>query len=479
MKLPLSDIIVEARQRIDYGDLDSLMESISTHGLIQPIIITRENKLIAGGRRLEAHRRLGKTEIEIVYRDTLSMEELHELELEENLHRKNFSWQEHCLALANLHRLKATRHTLEGKSWGQKETGALFGVSVGKINYALKLASELADKASPLWKLDSSNEALRWLFQQKELEAMAELARRHTQVKPPSEEPPTKIESLLSPPPDEKAIARARYLSNPHNDPNGFEAYYAERQALRALPPVVPISRLLHQGDCLPFLDSHQGSFHHIVTDPPYAIDMAMLSQDNLGMANIESVEKEHDVDQNLSLFARFLPAAYRALRPQGFLVLWCDYMRWQTLYELATAAGFAVQRWPIVWVKTHTCMNSAAQYNFTKTTELAMVCRKGGAVLVKPARYGHIIASHDEYKADMDHPFVKPFAVWEYILTHISMEGESVLDPFAGHGSGVLSALRMKRNAFACEVSSDHYNYLLENVKQHYLSLNPSTQFE
>lgn len=59
----IADVIVGERARKDYGDLSDLMESIRRHGLLQPIGVIEGNRLLFGGRRLEACRRLGWTAI--------------------------------------------------------------------------------------------------------------------------------------------------------------------------------------------------------------------------------------------------------------------------------------------------------------------------------------------------------------------------------------------------------------------------------
>src|SRR5205823_213908 len=128
-----------------------------------------------------------------------------------------------------------------------------------------------------------------------------------------------------------------------------------------------------------------------------------------------------------------FFPLAFHVLADSGFLVLWADQMLWQFIYDRATAAGFKVQRWPLTWVKAHTCMNNASQYNLTKTTEIAVFCRKGNAVLASPSSVSHIVASNDDYHEQLGHPFVKPFKVWEFIIEHVSKKGQLILEPFAG----------------------------------------------
>ena len=123
--------------------------------------------------------------------------------------------------------------------------------------------------------------------------------------------------------------------------------------------------------------------------------------------------------------------------------------------------------------------MNQAAQCNFTKTTEIAMVCRKGTATLAEKAGECHIIAPHDDFKEELGgHPFVKPFAVWEYLIDHISYENQVIYEPFAGRGSGVLSMLRKKRIVYCSELNQEHFNCLVDNVKQHYLKINPNYKF-
>ena len=50
----VADIVVGERYRNDLGDLQSLAPSIAENGLPHPVVITSDNKLIAGAPRLEA-----------------------------------------------------------------------------------------------------------------------------------------------------------------------------------------------------------------------------------------------------------------------------------------------------------------------------------------------------------------------------------------------------------------------------------------
>lgn len=486
LTLPLNDIVVKERQRKDYGDLSSLILSLQTYGLIQPIVVDQEKRLIAGGRRLAAATELGWKEVVVVYRETLTPEEKEVLELEENLHRKNLSWQEEYLATAKIHFLKFRSNPSDAEEWTQKRTAVMLQLSEFTVSRCLELAKLLKDPASPLWKMDGPYEAWKWIMLQEENQINAELHRRNEAVAAKAQEEKEAVVEVqritaIVANPVELSEEEKRYYSNPHNAPGSFAAYMEERKRwVEQQSQVVYLSNQLANCDCLDFMEENEGRFDHIITDPPYAIDMEMLDQENVGMSNIDTVAAEHDVDENVALLKKFFPLAFSTLKEYGFLVLWCDSELRHFLSNEAIAAGFVVQRWPLTWVKSHQCMNNASQYNFTKSTEEALVCRKKGSVLAAHASVSHVVCGHDELKKELGgHPFIKPFAAWSFIIDHVSREGDLVLEPFAGAGSGVISLLRSKRKVVAVEKKAEHFNQLAENVRRFYVEKNPKTVFK
>ena len=62
---PLDTIIVGERFRKDMGDVDALASSIAALGLLQPIVISPDGRLLAGERRLRACRQLGWTTVPV------------------------------------------------------------------------------------------------------------------------------------------------------------------------------------------------------------------------------------------------------------------------------------------------------------------------------------------------------------------------------------------------------------------------------
>jgi len=76
---PISSIVVGRRHRRELGDVDSLARSIEAVGLLHPVVVKPDGKLVAGGRRLAACKALGWDRVPVTVVD-----------LAENAHRKDF-----------------------------------------------------------------------------------------------------------------------------------------------------------------------------------------------------------------------------------------------------------------------------------------------------------------------------------------------------------------------------------------------------
>ncbi len=106
MQIPIEDIVIKRRIRQDLGDISKLMESLKAYGLMNPILINSNRELIAGRRRLEAAQRLGWKNIEAHIVDTSSDVNELEMEMDENLHRRNLSAVELAEGMSRLEKLR-------------------------------------------------------------------------------------------------------------------------------------------------------------------------------------------------------------------------------------------------------------------------------------------------------------------------------------------------------------------------------------
>lgn len=88
----LDEIIVEGRHRKDLGDIAGLAESIAAVGVLQPVLVTEDMRLVAGHRRVEACRLLGWEGIPATVLDGRSDPgRLLRMESDENTCRKEFT----------------------------------------------------------------------------------------------------------------------------------------------------------------------------------------------------------------------------------------------------------------------------------------------------------------------------------------------------------------------------------------------------
>lgn len=63
VNVPVAEISVHQRSRKDMGDIESLATSIDDLGLLQPVVVDSEKRLISGERRLRACKSLKRDTI--------------------------------------------------------------------------------------------------------------------------------------------------------------------------------------------------------------------------------------------------------------------------------------------------------------------------------------------------------------------------------------------------------------------------------
>ena len=117
MQIKIEDIKIPDRVRKDVGNIDSLAESLKRSGQISPISVTHDMTLVAGFRRVTAATQLGWKTIEAnIVEGSADEARLLELELEENVYRKDFTPEE---LLAGYKRLDKLRHPTVGRRIGR------------------------------------------------------------------------------------------------------------------------------------------------------------------------------------------------------------------------------------------------------------------------------------------------------------------------------------------------------------------------
>jgi ParB family chromosome partitioning protein len=102
----ITNIKIKKRVRRDLGDLQPLIDSIRRYGLLNPIVISENYELIAGERRLEAAKALGWESIPVTITTAPNKVSQLEMEIEENVVRRDFSHEELLEGYASLEKLR-------------------------------------------------------------------------------------------------------------------------------------------------------------------------------------------------------------------------------------------------------------------------------------------------------------------------------------------------------------------------------------
>lgn len=426
-----------------------LAQSIREIGLLHPITIDNRGTLIAGAHRLAAYKRLAsqypdderwqsipylKPEL-----DKVNAADKRKIELEENLKRTQMTWQERALGLLEYHKLAQASSAKKGEKWTEQQTANLFGVSKTHFNSLKRIAERLKrSKDDPMWQIESPTEAIRLLFEEQKAKTTKKLAELNKSYKQ-SSQPPSPTETSGSPVSGEASQSTSQPESR-------------SEIPLVTFASDLSLPDLYYHGNCLDIIPTIAGKFDHIITDPPYAIDMDNFMNEE----SIKNVKEEHKVEPNMQLLKDFLNVAYKAAKDYSFLCMWYDVEHHETLVNEATKAGWIVCRWPFIWCKTSPCINRVAQYNITKATEQCLIMRKSSkAVLAMKQSKNFILANRGE--VSVEHPFGKPKEVWNYLIDTVSIEGQTILDPFAGCGSSLLAMLQAGRKPIGIELREEH----------------------
>lgn len=483
IKVKLSQIKVGERLRKDLGDIDALAESIKEEGLIHPPTIDHNYRLVAGGRRMAAIQKLGWESVPVYFLEVLDDSHLRRLEVEENVRRKQMNWQEKCLGVHAVH----VANLETNFKWTVRLTGEMLGVTGAHISANAQVARALKKqpKDEEVWQCDSFAEALKLLLRRKEEQITAELASRgRTTTK--KQKKPSKVLGEV----DLDDLSKGAGVTPADVGIDGMFGVVDPAAAVdsTALPEqeaeedvqTIDLNEFLFCGDALDHMQSMQDEMvHSVISDLPYGIDMGNLAQSNNKM-RIETTAAEHDVEENLAFIKLAIPEFYRILKSNGFAVLWMDQTHFDKIVTWATAAGFKVQRWALIWAKTHPCKNQAAQYNFTKNYETAYVLRKGDAMLQEPQTKSVWLGSFEDEDKVCQHPFAKPIKLWQWLMRAVLRPGDTYYDPCAGCGSSVLAGITAGFHPIACELKPEHYNQLILNTKTAYTHvLGEKVQFE
>ncbi len=236
----------------------------------------------------------------------------------------------------------------------------------------------------------------------------------------------------------------------------------------------------LFHGDCLQILAAMPADCVDLIfADPPYFLSNGGITCHAGKMVSVNkgAWDRSRGPEENHEFNRAWLAAAQRVLKPNGSI--WVSGTS-----HVIHSVGFAMQQLgfkllnDISWVKPNPPPNLSCRY-FTHATETIIWAAKNknsrhtfNYKLMRELNAGKQMKSvwtipppETWEKRFGKHPTQKPVALLDRILRASSNEGDLVLDPFAGSGTTILAALRLRRFTIGVEFEDSSLGLALSRV--------------
>lgn len=407
-EIKLDEINIGDRFREDMGDIEELAASVKEMGILQPISVDGKYNLLAGGRRVEAARVTGLTSIPAVIQEVSGKLSAREIELMENVCRKDFAWHERAKLEQEIFRLKKEADP----NWTQRDHVEYLGTSKGASGRRLQLA-EAMEFLPDLAKCPTQDEGWK---QYKAIE-----------------------EELITESMKEKAggklVGAARHAKD----------HYVIGDALEGLREI------------------NSGVVHFIEVDPPYAVQLhkrKSRNQDLKQMDNYNEVDAED--------YPEFIKAAatecFRIMYANSFMVWWFGPEWYEVVKSTLREVGFKVNDIPAVWIKGQAGQTASPDTMFGSSYEPFFLCRKGTPKLRQAGR-SNVFIYNPVPPQDKIHPTERPIELMLEILRACAYPGALICVPFLGSGVTLRACYREKMKGFGWDLDKITKNRFVNSV--------------
>lgn len=466
----LSEIIVDDsdRHRKNLTGIEDLIASIERVGLLNPLILDQNNHLIAGRRRYEALKRMGRDRAPYRRLDDLDAGTRRLVELDENLRRVDLPWQETALAIYQLHTLKAA----DSPSWQQADTVAFTGLSPTLVSNAVAVGSALQRGDSKVAACGTLGSAADLLRRRRALaldEALSEnpFDDSETFDEQPFDPSPVPADPSSSgiPEPGEGDIYI--FPGKPDDGPGGPSPLPAPAPSPQLSRP--PSQYSIIAGNFLEMRGRLKKKFNLIHCDFPYGINFDKSDQ---GGAAENDAQYKDTPELFWSLVNGLLESQEDLIADSAHMIFWYSMNYHCELIERLEKHGWFVVRTPLIWHKTDGAGIASDYRRRPKHIyETALFCSRGDRPILQLRNdcYGTGLARHTE-----GHLSAKPQEMLEYFLSMVVTEYSNFLDPTCGSGTsvraaaalGAKSALGIEINPSVAATAVAKLNFFLERTK-------------
>lgn len=434
----VSDVVAdrESRQRRTLDkDIQQLADQIDRAGLINPIVIHEDGRLVAGERRLEAHKLLGRKKIRCTIFENLPPHEAFLIELQENLARRQLSWQDESRAVSDYHEMRKRKHP----EWTIRATAQDIGIGETQLKLRLTVASFLADpEVVACQTLQGAFNLLKGRAERAQAAARnrgLQIASAIPDLAPAAtkEERSKAVEQLIT-------GSKLEQLDVAENDPFAIlDAGQIAEQSLAAareaevnedLSPIIT-------GDFLEWAADYDGpKFDVLHIDFPYGKGYTGANTRKTGRAHI-APRYADDPDVHWALLEGLLEHIDKLAFPIAHILYWFDMDYYAAIRESFERAGWSlVQPHPLIWAKPYEGVAADPRRRPRHCYETCLLIQRGDRRLAR--------LDQDFYVGRTDeklHINQKPVDMLKHFLSLVVDEHSAVLDPTCGSGSALAAA--------------------------------------
>ena len=227
----------------------------------------------------------------------------------------------------------------------------------------------------------------------------------------------------------------------------------------------LPIDPSIICGDALVEIDKLKDeSVALLLTDPPYGVNYRSKNQ-NIEQDYNRDIPAD-DPQAMIALLDQALEKVKPKLLPDAHIYIFMsDRMILQVLRVVNKY--FQAQHW-LIWDKQHwTAGDVFNDYGYAH--EYIIFAKKGDRRMLWDKRQGDVfhfpgVPNHPMYRY---HPTEKPVDLLKQLIQNSTVEGELVLDPFAGSGSTMVAAKQLRRRYCGIEIDREWYECMVRRVAE------------
>lgn len=406
------------RYRTDMGDLQSLADSFKKVKQILPGIINRNYELIDGGRRLAAAIIAGH-KYKCIFEDTVDPYEMRMLELEANLHRKDYTPAEEALAIRDLHLMKQNTYgkSTSGSQQGHtiEDTAKLIGKSRGTVYNAIEMA-EMIDAFPQLKSAKKKGDIKK---------AAAGLVR----------------------------LSQALVGMKSHADAVSNNATTFSLVNLDAVDHMKTVP---------------DKSINILLTDPIYGIDADKTCMTIGGITGGDLTGSGYKIrDDKKSAYFYYKILAKESIRfctedAHGYCFVGPEHQH--IIRQIFLRAGWRVHVKPLIWIKRGTGQCNVPTAWPASCYEMVLYMRREASKLVKEGMPDWIECLPVDPSKKL-HPYEKPVALLNNLLARVALPGQKLYDPFMGSGATIEAGIANKLFSTGCEIDTAAYAIALSRI--------------